>query len=111
MIADGEDYWHNGWNILDFVVMLLCVASFFVYALEQGGQRGDGIANLVVLIIRYAAQALRLLSLVSRAHKTSQRQDAQSQPIIFESNSVIIHDIESSPTSQSHSRSGQFRDA
>lgn len=31
-----QAYWQSGWNVFDFIVMLLCIAAFLVYLVEDG---------------------------------------------------------------------------
>jgi len=80
--ADGKAYWESVWNIFDFIVMLLCIASFMVYLFEQNqGQKGDDTAALTVLTIRYVAQGLRVIALVRRAKQSQDRENVS--PVNF----------------------------
>jgi len=85
MIAYNQDFWDDGWNVLDFIVMILCVGSFVVYAFDvDSGKNGNDVPALVVLGIRYVAQGMRLMSLVRRAQKTQERLKAQAQDVTYE---------------------------
>jgi len=85
MVADQREFWHNGWNVLDFIVMLLCVGSFVIYVfVRDRRQAGDDSAALIVLVIRYIAQGLRVVALMSRANQIRARAEAQDMKVDFD---------------------------
>ena len=92
--------------------MLLCVGSFFVYAFQtdgDSGQKGDDIAALVVLGIRYVAQGLRLVSLISRTQKQRERLDTQ-RDLELDKNDITEDDPLFDEPSRNRSRSQQLAD-
>ena len=45
-----QTYWQSGWNVFDFIVMLLCVAAFLVYLVEDAnGDDADETATSVLV--------------------------------------------------------------
>jgi len=85
LIALREEFWVDYWNILDFVIAMLCVVSLFwtAWNRKEDGEilgkpkEGDDIMAPIVLGIRYTAQLLRMFSLIRRAKKTRDRMKSQ----------------------------------
>merc|ERR1712072_175086 len=109
MVADGKDFWLNGWNVLDFIVCLLCVGSFLIYVfVRDRRQAGDDTAALIVLAIRYLAQGLRVFALMSRASHIRQREEAQ-QTLKVDFDAVNTAEAEDEAVLE-HSMTAQFDD-
>ena len=108
MCAFGGEFWSDYWNILDFIVAVLCAGGLVVYAwknkaddevctslpLPQVDNTGsdlcpvqvighpkedDDLGAVIILVVRYAAQLLRMVSLISRAKQTRDRLKSQKE--------------------------------
>jgi len=56
IVATHKTYWSHFWNIVDFIVMLLCLAILFLYI----SNNNSPIAHSSILAFRYIAQISRV---------------------------------------------------
>jgi len=66
LLAQNRSYWSRPSNWFDFCVLVLCVASLILFSQVQfsEAEHVDELMATVLLAIRYAAQALRLVVLL-----------------------------------------------
>jgi len=75
----GKAYWHECWNCVDFIVMVLCALSFIEYSVVLWGR---DLAVDALLCLRYSVQAARLVALLRFANKRRLMHKARGEQII-----------------------------
>merc|ERR1711865_661775 len=98
MISEGSGYWRSGWNVFDFIVMLLCVAAFMVYLVDDASgtdDAADETATSVVLVGRYVAQSLRLFVLLRFTKHLREQNVSSDHNVLFDQVDLSSYDAQS----------------
>ena len=91
----------EGWNVFDIFVTLLCISTIFLHVVGPTKPL-DVEVEVIVLCVRYGAQALRLLVLV-RNFGRMQRAQGRELEIHMDASSTVGDGIEHDITSEVHS--------
>merc|ERR1719419_1343035 len=76
IICGWEEYWGDHWHIFDIIVALACIASLVIDFLRWVARlHFDDYFSVVLLIVRYMLQSVRVLQLLHNARKAKQELD------------------------------------
>ncbi|OZJ06814.1 hypothetical protein BZG36_00001, partial [Bifiguratus adelaidae] len=76
LVALGRNYWTSLWNLLDILLVLLCISTLIVISHGctndglDGGQKGEEIFDTILLVFRNVAQFVRVLLMVRKNKNT-----------------------------------------
>ncbi|PHZ13629.1 uncharacterized protein RHIMIDRAFT_236681 [Rhizopus microsporus ATCC 52813] len=67
LLALGRNYWKSVWNVVDIILVMLCVVTLIVLTTGCSiGERNEAIFDTILLVIRNGFQLFRLFMMLRR---------------------------------------------
>jgi hypothetical protein len=92
IVMSCAEYWSSLWHILDFCIVVVCIAMIFVeFTNKDNTREHDGQLGMALLVMRYSVQGLRVVWLMRNAQRAKENAEVVDETAIIMPGRPSLH--------------------